>query len=93
MVYSVMNRAQILLEEWQYDTLKALSERRGESLSHVVREAVAMYLSAKDQPARPRLAQIEGLGSDRQATGRAHDQFLYAPRPRAAHKRRARPRR
>ncbi len=93
MVYAVMNRAQILLEEWQYDTLKALSERRGESLSHVVREAVAMYLSAKDQPTRPGLAQIEGLGSDRKATGRAHDQFLYASRPHAAHKRRGRPRR
>jgi predicted DNA-binding protein len=51
-VHDAMKRAQILLEEWQYDTLKALSEKRGESLSHVVREAVAMHLSAKDQPAR-----------------------------------------
>jgi len=88
-----MKRAQILLEEWQYDTLRALSEKRGESLSHVVREAVAMHLSAKDQPARPGLAQTQGLGSDRQASGRAHDEFLYAPRPRATHKRRGRPHR
>ena len=93
MAYTIMNRTQILLEEWQYYTLKSLSEKRGESLSHVVREAVALYLSAKEEALRVGLPAIEGLGSDREATGREHDRFLYGTPPRARQTRRRGPRR
>ena len=72
-----MQRTQVLLEGWQYETLKALSAQRGESLSHVVREAVEVYLRQAEADDVPRLDEIEGIGSDRGASGRTHDDVLY----------------
>lgn len=77
-----MQRTQILLEGWQYETLKALSEQRGESLSGVVREAVEMYLKQAERAVVPRLEDIEGIGSDAKGRGRAHDDMLYGKRAR-----------
>jgi hypothetical protein len=77
-----MHRTQILLEKWQYDALKARAERAGRSLSDFVREAVSAYLGeagvATDAPSG--LDAVAGIGSDREATGRTHDRFLYNPR-------------
>jgi len=77
-----MQRTQIILESWQYDTLKALSEQRGESLSFVVREAVGVYLAKSKADAELALDDIEGIGEDREATGREHDRFAYPTRKR-----------
>jgi hypothetical protein len=78
-----MQRAQILLEKWQYDTLKSLSEKRGISLSNLVREAVEVYLRQGERRRAPALQEIEGIGSDAAASGRRHDDFLYpAPKSR-----------
>lgn len=76
-----MHRTQILLEKAQYDTLKALGDRTGLSVSNLVREAVARYLRT-DAGGAPSLEEIEGIGSDAQATGRAHDAHLYPRRTR-----------
>ena len=76
-VYAIMNRTQILLDKAQYDTLKALSERKGVSLSNLVREAVAMYLKAGQERPAPGLGEIEGIASDTQGSGRKHDDYLY----------------
>jgi hypothetical protein len=72
-----MNRTQILLEPWQYETLKALAERRGVSLSNLVRDAVEVYLRAGENAPAPGLDDIEGIGSDTGAHGRDHDDLLY----------------
>lgn len=77
-----MHRTQLILEDWQYDTLKSLSERRGESLSNVVRDAVAEYLGKAAPSAAPGLAAIEGIGTDSETSGREHDRFLYPTRKR-----------
>lgn len=77
-----MQRTQIILESWQYDTLKALSEKRGESLSFVVREAIGAYLAQAGTSAERGIEDIEGIGEDDEATGREHDRFAYP-----AHKR------
>ena len=82
MVYATMNRTQILLEKSQYDTLKALSERKGTSLSNLVREAVELYLKAGQKRPAPGLDGIEGIGSDVQSSGRKHDAILYPRRKR-----------
>lgn len=75
-----MHRAQILLEKAQYDTLKALGERSGLSISSLVREAVELYLRTDAERAAPALEEIEGIGSDANASGRQHDAHLYPPR-------------
>jgi hypothetical protein len=80
MVYAIMHRTQILLEKSQYDTLKSLCERKGVSLSNVVREAVALYLRTGAKKGAPSLDDIEGIGNDPDATGRKHDAHLYPRR-------------
>lgn len=77
-----MQRTQVILDEWQYDGLKALAERRGESMSSVVRDAVAAYLRRPATSAGPALAEIEGIGRDAVASGRGHDGALYPTRKR-----------
>jgi len=72
-----MHRTQVLFEKWQYDTLKSLSERKETSLSHLVREAVEVYLKASERSGGRGLDEIEGIGSDAKASGRKHDAFLY----------------
>lgn len=70
-----MHRTQILLEEWQYQALRARAEREGRSLSDLVREILGGALSDR---ARSRgLADIEGVGEDPGAYGRDHDSLLY----------------
>lgn len=71
-----MHRTQIILEEWQYQTLRARAEQEGRSLSEVVREILH---NALDRPShrKSRLGAMEGVGEDRSARGRTHDRFLY----------------
>jgi hypothetical protein len=83
MMYAIMHRTQVLLEKSQYDTLKCLCERKGLSLSNVVREAVALYLrTGAEKGGAPSLDDIEGIGNDAGATGRGHDAHLYPQRKR-----------
>jgi len=72
-----MHRTQILLENWQYETLKTLAEQEGRSLGDLVRNLLARQLRNNGKSAQARLASIEGLGADRGASGRDHDRFLY----------------
>ena len=81
-MYAIMHRTQLILEDWQYDTLKSLSDKRGESLSTIVREAIGVYLQAKSAPQGVGLREIEGIGADRGISGRTHDQALYPTRKR-----------
>ncbi len=72
-----MRRSQLILEEWQYESLRALSEREGKSVSGKLREMLSEYLSEKGKGARSKLREIEGIGADAKASGRDHDQHLY----------------
>ena len=71
-----MHRTQIILEEWQYQTLRARAEQEGRSISELVRDILRNTLA---QPPRrkSRLQAMEGVGQDRSARGREHDAFLY----------------
>ena len=76
-----MHRTQILLDDWQYEQLKSAAERDGRSISSLVRDAVTKFL----RPPRSRkpakgLAEIAGIGRDREISGRDHDRVLYGPR-------------
>ena len=71
-----MHRTQIILEDWQYQVLRAKAEREGRSMSDLIREILHTTLS---QPSRQqnRLGEIEGVGEDAATYGRDHDQYLY----------------
>jgi plasmid stability protein len=71
-----MHRTQIILEDWQYETLRARAQQEGRSLSAVVREILHHALDGSGRP-RGRLRAIEGIAEDRSAYGRTHDRFLY----------------
>ena len=72
-----MHRTQLSIEDWQYEALKAMSQRRGRSISDLVREILAKCLRARTRSAKG-IAEIEGIGADREASGRQHDEFLYS---------------
>jgi hypothetical protein len=78
-MYYTMHRTQILLEERQYEMLKTLAEREGRSLSSLVRDAVSAFLGKRTRRDATRLSDIAGIGEDRHASGRDHDDILYGP--------------
>lgn len=71
-----MHRAQILIEEWQYESLRARAEQEGRSISDLVREILCDSLTP-EPCSRRRLDEIEGVGEDSAAYGHDHDRFLY----------------
>jgi plasmid stability protein len=71
-----MQRTQILLDDWQYQALKARAQREGRSMSELLRQILDESLR-KSTPRTPRLAEIRAVGEDRGARGRDHDRFLY----------------
>jgi len=75
-----MHRTQILLDDWQYERMKDLSEREGRSLSSLVRDAVTALLKRNAERPPTRLAEITGIGEDPASRGRDHDETLYRPR-------------
>ena len=75
-----MRRTQINIDEWQYQTLRARAEQQGRSISELVREILNNTL---DQPRRKsQIRGIEGVGQNRSACGRSHDQSLYGSKGR-----------
>ena len=71
-----MHRTQIILEDWQYQILRSRAEQEGRSISDLVREILRGALAQSPQRTN-RLDEIEGVGEDPAAYGRAHDDFLY----------------
>ncbi len=74
MMSCVMHRAQIILEEWQFEALKSLAEREGKSISAVVRKILTQKLKRKKSK---RLESIMGIGTGSDVSGRDHDRALY----------------
>ena len=81
MVSYIMHRTQILLEEWQYEMLKAKAESERKSMSEILREVVTTALGSRRRPASQRaLATVAGIVNEPGASGRDHDEVLYGPR-------------
>ncbi len=74
-----MHRAQLLIDDWQYDALRSLAERRDMSISALVRRILTDALQPRPQHTESRLDALAGIGDDPEATGRDHDRFLYGP--------------
>ncbi len=71
-----MHRTQIILEDWQYQALRAQAEREGRSMSELVREILRAALG-RPSGRESRLKEMEGVGEDVAAYGRDHDRYLY----------------
>lgn len=72
-----MHRTQISLEEKQYVFLTQESQRRGISLSELIRQLITEHLrhrSPSEDPLDKLSGMAEGPG---EAIGREHDRFLY----------------
>lgn len=76
----MMHRTQLMLEEWQYEALKAAAERRRVSLSQLVRDILSRHL--RPAPSATGLSRIDGIGADGTSSARDHDQLLYRKRKR-----------
>ena len=72
-----MHKTHVVLEDWQYETLRSLAAEEQRSISALIRELLTSHLTAQYETARQRLAVIEGLGADAHATGQDHDIVLY----------------
>ncbi len=77
MMSYTMHRTQILLDEWQYDALKARARGRGRSLSDLVREIVAAHLGGAGRGPADRLRGIEGVAEGPSDLAGRHDGYLY----------------
>lgn len=89
MVYGViMRRTQIILDDWNYESLKSYAERQGRSMSDVVREAVTAYMSKNTKAGRSKsgLRAIEGIFCDGGDAARNHDFYLYGLPKKARHR-------
>ncbi|MFN0206923.1 MAG: ribbon-helix-helix protein, CopG family [Planctomycetota bacterium] len=73
-----MHRAQILLDPWQFETLRSMAERTGKSISELVREILNDRLRPLAKNKGSDLDAIEGIANDAGASGRNHDALLYA---------------
>lgn len=71
-----MHRTQIILEDWQYQVLRAKAEQEGRSMSELVREILHAALRTPS-PQHSRLGEMEGVGEDAATCGRDHDRYLY----------------
>jgi hypothetical protein len=71
-----MHRTQIIIEDWQYQALRARAEKENRSISDLVRDILRRAL-AQPPRGKGRLGEIEGVGEDAGAYGRDHDRLLY----------------
>jgi hypothetical protein len=77
-----MHRAQLIVEEWQYEALRSIAEHEKRSISGVLRDILTRHLQNDRGKPESRLSTIEGIGADTESTGRDHDAWLYQPRRR-----------
>jgi hypothetical protein len=65
-----------MLEDWQYEKLKALANRSGRSISDLVREILSGHFESGARAA-DRLSEVEGVAEGPEDLGREHDRYLY----------------
>ncbi|MBT9172125.1 MAG: hypothetical protein DDT21_00506 [Syntrophomonadaceae bacterium] len=70
-------RTQLLLEEEQYRYLKSIAQRDGISMSEALRQILSQFTISNYGAVRERLQSIEGIGEDREISGKEHDSVLY----------------
>lgn len=70
-----MHRTQLIIEDWQYEYLKDISEEKGKSLSAIVREMISGFI--EKEVSGSNLSSICGIGEDEEGCGKDHNKLLY----------------
>jgi len=70
-----MHRTQLIIEDWQYEYLKGISEEKGKSISEIVRGMITSFVET--DTSGETLSAICGLGEDDEGYGIDHDRLLY----------------
>lgn len=73
-----MHRAQILIEEWQYQTLRSEADRVGKSVSELIRDMLTDRFRRRRR--KDGLDDLDGIVSEPKTTGKDHDLHLYGTR-------------
>jgi len=71
-----MHRMQVIIEDWQYEHLKNISQEKGISISAIVREMITAFIG--EGTSGESFSDICGLGEDFEGCGRDHDRLLYS---------------
>ena len=74
-----MQRTQVLLDDLQYEALKARAVRLGVSMSELLRQILDAHLGKPPSRSHP-LEGIIGIADDPGTHGRGHDDHLYGKR-------------
>lgn len=73
-----MRRMQVLLEEWQYQTLRTMAEKQKKSLSAVLRQIIAVQAAqARDKDPLLEVAGIARTPRENGPSSETVDQRLY----------------
>ena len=70
-----MHRTQVIIEEWQHEYLKNMSEEKGKSISEILRGMITANF--EEGASGETLSALCGLGEDEEGCGRDHDKLLY----------------
>ena len=72
-----VHRTQLILEDWQYEKLRSLSEQQGRSISELLREILTKHLGSEARRVSERLAEVCGIAEGPEDLAREHDRYLY----------------
>ncbi|ODS31237.1 MAG: hypothetical protein SCARUB_03631 [Candidatus Scalindua rubra] len=70
-----MHRTQLIIEDWQYEYLRDLSDEKGKSISEIVREMISSFI--EEEISGSALSDICGIGEDEEGSGKDHNKLLY----------------
>jgi plasmid stability protein len=73
MMYYIMHRTQLILDDWQHEALRARADHEGKTISAIVREILAAYLKPRPKGG---LRRIEGVAEGPPDLARDHDRYL-----------------
>lgn len=72
-------RAQMILDDWQIDALRARAGRAGRSISAIVRDILTKHLERERGDRRKKLERIAGIVGGGPDDAEDHDEVLYGP--------------
>ncbi len=70
------HRTQILLDDWQYESLREMAVRMKTTLSSLIRKWVSEKLGARQKPGNKDLLRFAGAIADKPDVARRHDEYL-----------------
>ncbi len=70
------HRTQILLEDWQYQSLREMARKLGTNLSSLIRDWVSEKIQKRGESSRKGILALAGKVKDKPNVAREHDRYL-----------------